>query len=70
MQASTAANPLAALAASIGGVEAGVGVIGGPGGALDALLGNVTLFNGLFYNNASTAMHGLLNQVERAAEGG
>jgi hypothetical protein len=63
MQASSAANPLAALAGAIGSVEAGVAAVSGPGGAVGALLGNVTLFNGLFYNNASTAMRGLLNQV-------
>jgi len=59
MQNNPATNPFDRLDAAVGSVQAEVDRVGGH--LLPALLSNVTTFNGLFYNNASSAMRGLLD---------
>jgi hypothetical protein len=61
LQGSPSVNPFDRLAAAVGGVATHVETL--RGSLMPALLGAIQAFNGLYYQNASLAARGLLDQA-------
>lgn len=61
LQAAPGGGPLAVATAALGAAEAAASAASAT--LLPAVVGGLSVFNGLFFNNASLAMHALLNKV-------